>query len=94
MTFLIQIMDNTCNGFAVAFARIMQYQSFVMMWGLLALVAAVWYGRDGRFQHLFLAGMFLAAGLLAHYDAILFAPAVGWLLLARVWRKWSGNGRA
>jgi 4-amino-4-deoxy-L-arabinose transferase-like glycosyltransferase len=73
------------NGFAVAFSRIIQYQSFVMLWGLLSIVAAFAYARDGRFQHLFLSMLFAAAGLLAHYDAILFIPAAAWLLLSRGW---------
>ncbi|MBK9054298.1 MAG: hypothetical protein IPL78_26335 [Chloroflexi bacterium] len=41
------------NGFAVAFARIIQYQSLVMLWGTLALVLATEYrgvGSAGRWD--------------------------------------------
>ena len=84
------------NGFGVAFARIVQYQSFVLLWGVLALYHARRY-RQGRLPgDLLLAAAFLGGGLLAHYDAILLAPAVAWLVLPvlfrqgrKVWRAWA-----
>jgi hypothetical protein len=80
------------DGFAVGFGRIVQYQSVVM----LAMVGALWccwrfYGGAGApARHLAAAATMLAVGLLAHYDAILVAPALAWLIVAgglrRGWR--------
>ncbi len=70
-------------GFHVAFSRVVQYQSLVMMWGLGAVLAAERYRAEGRRVDLTLASGLLAAGLLSHYDAILFAPASLTLLLCR-----------
>ncbi|MDT8306950.1 MAG: glycosyltransferase family 39 protein, partial [Anaerolineae bacterium] len=69
------------NGFATAFSRIVQYQSFVLLWGVLSLYHADVYRQKRNPGDLVLAAAFLAGGLLAHYDAVLFAPAVVWLLL-------------
>ncbi len=75
------------NGFTVAFSRIVQYQALVMWMSGLALLCA-WEWRASReeyslsFSHTRwagLAGAFLGVGLLAHYDAILVAPAIGYL---------------
>lgn len=82
-------------GFAIAFGRIVQYQSLVVLFGTLAVLAAQRYRTDGAGSDLLLSGLFFAGGLLAHYDAVLVAPTVGWLLLRRVvaerridWRSW------
>lgn len=80
------------GGFGVAFSRVVQYQSLVMLWGALALLMASRYRAQGRRADLIMAGAFLAAGLLAHYDAILVAPAVAWLLVDG-WRR-AGARRA
>ncbi|MCB0037635.1 MAG: glycosyltransferase family 39 protein, partial [Anaerolineales bacterium] len=89
-------------GFSVAFARIIQYQSLVLLWSLLALLTAVRYAETRTPREFYQAGWFLAAGLLAHYDTILFAPAVGLILLTAdlkqrtfSWRLWlTGVGSA
>ncbi|MEJ2750239.1 MAG: glycosyltransferase family 39 protein, partial [Anaerolineae bacterium] len=85
------------TGLAVAFSRIVQYQSLVMVWGTLAVLAAVRYAAGKRRTDLWLTAVFLSAGLLAHYDAILVVPAIGWVLLQDLWRTrrfdwraWSG----
>lgn len=74
------------GGFAIAFSRILQYQSFVMLWGLLSVLFAQRYHQSSRLHYLLLSAAFLAGGLLAHYDAILVAPAVAFLVLNR-WRQ-------
>ncbi len=80
------------NGFGIAFARIMQYQSFVMLWGLLALLHADRYREDEDGWELGLTAVFLAGGLLSHYDAVLVVPAIVWLVWPRLqparWREW------
>ncbi|HSM59125.1 MAG TPA: glycosyltransferase family 39 protein, partial [Candidatus Sulfomarinibacteraceae bacterium] len=74
----------TINGFAVAFSRIVQYQSFVMLWTVLAVLYAVRFRRSGRGLDLSLSAAFMAAGLLAHYDALMVAPLLAWLVAARI----------
>jgi hypothetical protein len=74
------------GGFGIAFSRIVQYQNLVMLWSTLALLAATRYRGCGRQRYLLLASAFLAAGLLAHYDAILVLPAVLWILCGRLCR--------
>lgn len=69
------------SGFMVAFGRIVQYQALVVWFsGLAFLLAAQWLAhRQNRL--VLLSGLFLGIGLLAHYDAILVLPAVGWLYI-------------
>lgn len=70
------------NGFMVGFGRIVQYQALVVWLSALALLCAWRWRESGRVRWLALSGLFLGTGLLAHYDAILVAPAilyVGWL---------------
>lgn len=83
------------SGFSVAFARIVQYQSLVMLWGAMALLLADRYAKEQRRIDLLLTAVFLAGGLLAHYDAVLVVPAVAWVLIGSVvktrqfvWRDW------
>ncbi|MEM7802105.1 MAG: glycosyltransferase family 39 protein, partial [Chloroflexota bacterium] len=70
-----------CMGFHVAFGRIVQYQSIVVLMGSLSLLSATVYVQEERSFFLPLASFFLALGLLAHYDAVLFLPAVAGLIL-------------
>ncbi len=69
------------NGFLLAFSRIVQYQNVVVAMGALSLLAMTHYAKKGRLRDIVLAAGFMAYGLLAHYDAILFAPAALWLLV-------------
>ena len=63
----------TLNGFSVAFGRTAQYQSFLLLFGLLALYFAV--GKK-----YFLAGVAFGLAFLSHYDALFFlVPAVYFL---------------
>ena len=81
-------------GFSIAFSRIIQYQTLVMLWGALALLTATRYRDEGRPLDLYLTALFLAGGLLAHYDAVLVGPAVGWILVRgqRRGREWVRAG--
>ncbi len=71
------------GGFSIAFSRIVQYQSLVTLWTLLSLIFAERYWTKGSAVDLILSATFLAGGLLAHYDAILVAPVILWLVIAR-----------
>ena len=75
------------TGFSVAFGRIVQYQSFVMLWGALALFHAVHYTRSGLRRDLLFTAVFLGGGLLAHYDAVLVVPAIAWVLLWHIYKQ-------
>jgi hypothetical protein len=87
------------TGFGIAFGRIIQYQSFVMLWGTMALFHATRYRHSahGEAADLWLTALFLSGGLLAHYDTVLVVPAAAWLVLSRlwaertvVWQEWLG----
>ncbi len=69
-------------GFLVAFSRIVQYQSVVVALSALSLLMMTDYARAGHCRALLLAAAFMAYGLLAHYDTVLFAPAAAWLLFS------------
>jgi len=60
----------TANGYLVAFSRIVQYQSIVLAFTVLALLSL----EQGHRWRMFLGGTFLGYAFLAHYDAILTAP--------------------
>ncbi len=64
------------SGFMVGFSRIVQYQVLVVWMSALALLCAWEWRTEGRARWSALAGAFLGAGLLAHYDALLVAPAL------------------
>ncbi|MCB9422825.1 MAG: glycosyltransferase family 39 protein [Ardenticatenaceae bacterium] len=87
-------MSLSITGFAVAFGRIVQYQSLVMVWGILAVLAAARYAAEKRTGDLWLTAVFIAAGLLAHYDAVLVVPAIGWVLFHDLWRTRRFDWRA
>jgi hypothetical protein len=63
-------------GFSIAFSRIVQYQNLVLMFSLLALLSMSRYVDSVKNGDLFLTAIFLAMGLLSHYDALLFVPAL------------------
>lgn len=85
------------DGLLLAYSRIVQYQSALMLMG----TGAVWCGwqfyrgveRPLRYA-LFGAGL-AAVGVLAHYDGVLVLPALAWLLLAGGARSgWSSRAWA
>ena len=82
-------------GFHIGFGRIVQYQSFVVLFALLSLLATDYYyhysarksGGERPVWLLPLAALLLAVGLLAHYDAVLFLPAIVWLVISLAWQE-------
>lgn len=64
------------NGFLVAFSRIVQYQNLVVVLGGLALLALLRYRDSHNRAYLMLSALFMGFGLLTHYDAVLWGPAV------------------
>lgn len=74
------------NGFMVAFGRIVQYQALVVWFSGLAFLFMLRWSQTGRRWDALLAGAWLGLGFLAHYDAILVLPALGWLVAVRCWQ--------
>ncbi len=75
------------SGFMVGFSRIVQYQTIVIWMSILALWTFWQWTRNRQKRWVLLSGIFLGIGLLAHYDAILVAPAIGWLWLESTFAK-------
>ena len=76
------------NGYFLAFSRITQYQSLVLVLGTLGLWCAVRWGLGGSAIWPPLAGALVATAALAHYDALFFLPPIA---IAVLWRTgWHG----
>lgn len=79
------------NGFLVAFSRIVQYQSFVILFMILALDMFVLAWKTERYKiiGIYLGFVFWAISLLSHYDGVFIAPLAFYVLL-----KWFKAQRA
>lgn len=76
------------NGYFLAFSRITQYQSLVLLLGTLGLWCAVRWSLGGSAVWPTLAGALVATAALAHYDALFFLPPIA---LVALWRTgWRG----
>ncbi|MBL7201439.1 MAG: glycosyltransferase family 39 protein [Anaerolineae bacterium] len=78
------------SGLHVAFARIVQNQSFVVLMGLLGLLVLDEYRERGCLRDVLLGAVFAALSLWGHYDAVLSFPVAAALALR--WtpgRPWS-----
>jgi 4-amino-4-deoxy-L-arabinose transferase-like glycosyltransferase len=76
------------NGIFIAFARIVQYQSFVILGGVAALLSlslALQYEK-WRVPGIYLSFLLAAMALLAHFDAAFFLPPMAVLVLHGWWR--------
>lgn len=71
------------DGFLVAFSRIVQYQSIVVLMSLLAIWCA-WrfYNGESARRYLVGAAVFAAMSMLAHYDGIFAIPLIAFLAFA------------
>lgn len=72
------------NGLFIAFSRIAQYQSFVILFALLTLYFLA--TADKNVNKLYMAAVMWALSILSHYDGVFIAPMVG----ALVW-QWYKN---
>jgi len=70
------------NGFAVAFGRIVQYQALILWMSAMAFLLTLQWRQTGQTRLAVIGGLCLGTGLLAHYDAILVIPAIGWLFVS------------
>ncbi|MBV6627328.1 MAG: glycosyltransferase family 39 protein [Rivularia sp. (in: Bacteria)] len=80
------------NGFFVAFSRIVQYQSFVILFSVLALYL---FSLSGKFAKWRVSGLYLGVccwviAILAHYDGLFITPYALYLLY-RWFKNYSVN---
>src|SRR3989338_2621199 len=75
------------NGFMLAFSRTAQYQSFLILFGLLSIILAYLFfkelGIKNRY-YLFLSAFFLGLAFLSHYDAFFFVLVTIFFLAKKV----------
>ncbi|MFN8521706.1 MAG: glycosyltransferase family 39 protein [Chloroflexota bacterium] len=71
------------NGFYVAFARITQYQSIVLLMTVMATWSTVLWCDHRRVRYAVLAGLFSATGALAHFDAVFVLAPIAAIALAQ-----------
>jgi 4-amino-4-deoxy-L-arabinose transferase-like glycosyltransferase len=71
------------NGFFVAFSRIVQYQSFVILFDILALylLNLSLIDKDFKIKGLYLSLIAWAISILSHYDGVFIAPFMFYLLI-------------
>ncbi|MDC0449163.1 glycosyltransferase family 39 protein [bacterium] len=76
------------NGFFIAFSRLVQYQSFVILFDVLALYFLTLAVKRKGFEvkGIYLGFIFWALSVLSHYDGIFIAPFVLYLLIGW-WKK-------
>jgi len=83
------------DGYLIGFARFVQYQSVVFLTAILVVLVVYRLVRHpaALIRYLLLAALFLATGLLAHYDAALTVIPVGYLLFTLGQEKQVGWGK-
>lgn len=78
------------NGFALGLTRIAQYQAMILLLMSLAVLAMWEFARRGHPRWLVAAAAFSAFGVIMHYEFVLIAPALLWLL----WIGWQRSVRS
>jgi len=71
------------SGLLIAFSRIAQYQTFVMLTGILAITYFWKYLNEANEKHLTQTAFFCGIGFLFHYDALSFIIPIGLVLLIK-----------
>jgi 4-amino-4-deoxy-L-arabinose transferase-like glycosyltransferase len=75
------------NGYFLAFSHITQYQTLVLLLGMLGLWCTIRWSQGGTSDWPVLAGVFVGTAALAHYDALFFLPPIALIALWRFgWR--------
>ena len=75
------------NGFMIAFSRTAQYQSFLILFGLLSIIFAYLFFKELVLKNrlsLFLSAFFLGLAFLSHYDAVFFGLVTIFILAQKV----------
>ena len=73
---LIATIFFVTNGFLIAFSRIVQYQSFVILFGLLGIYFYQIFRDKNLFKYLYLSLVSFAISILFHYDGVFFGIPV------------------
>jgi hypothetical protein len=80
------------NGFYVAYARFVENQSLIVLWGALAVWLAYRWYKENTDWFLFYTALILAVGLIAHPDVLLYLPVfvyIAWLKMRQGRLAWS-----
>ncbi len=81
-TALVAVAIASLLGLLIAFARIVQYQSFILLFATLSIYIFALYLQKNEFKYIIAAGITSCLGILFHYDALSFSiPILGILLL-------------
>lgn len=88
---LIATVFFASNGFLVAFSRIVQYQTFVILLGLLGILMAQMFSFNKKYSYLYLGVVFLAFSILFHYDGIFFAVAFAGIVLNEIIKEFKNK---
>lgn len=78
------------NGFYIAFSRTVQYQSFMILFGFLAIYFALLYQETAnktRLHYAMLSALFLALSYLSHYDAVFFDVVISFILIKIIYDR-------
>ncbi|MGE5462308.1 MAG: ArnT family glycosyltransferase, partial [Syntrophothermus sp.] len=80
------------NGIIIAFARIVQYQSFVILGGVLGILGLTLALKDEKWKALglYVGSTFVSMSLLGHFDAAFFLPPM-MVLVVHWWLKYRGQ---
>jgi hypothetical protein len=89
---LAAALAGTC-GLLTAFGRIVQYQSFCLLFVVLTAWLLFKALDSGSPKPIYMALLFYALALLAHYDALTFAPTLALLVAAGCWKHRDQIGR-
>jgi 4-amino-4-deoxy-L-arabinose transferase-like glycosyltransferase len=83
MTGLFAAVFFGSTGLMIALSRIVQYQQIVVFMSGLSLLCAWQWRQHGGKRWAILTGLFLGTGFLFHYDAIMVAPAVFYVMISK-----------
>jgi len=75
------------SGFLIAFSRIVQYQSFVIFFGLLTILLGQIFSKTNKNIYLYLGFISLATSILFHYDGIFFGLVFGLILVKKIYEE-------
>jgi 4-amino-4-deoxy-L-arabinose transferase-like glycosyltransferase len=80
-TALISTFLFSISGFSLAFSRTIQYQSFLTLFGLLAILLFLYYLETGKWRWMIFSAVSLGLAFYSHYDAVFYAVPVFYLLI-------------
>ena len=92
---ILPALFGALDGYFIGFARIVQYQSIVLLMSICALLVIVRLVQKPQAlaPWLSMAALFIATGVLSHYEGVLVAIPAAYLLGVLCWRE-RARGRA